>query len=229
MLPPTHEIPLAGNSLREDWWFPVIFLLVIIVAWVRAFHQKGVRFLINTFVTTRGTHQSMLDENVMMKKASVFLNLLFAFSMSMFMYLVLWDGTIHIAGWQGGFRGFIQILSILAAVYVLKLAVIRLIGWVFDIRQASQDYAFNVFLWQKGIGVLLLPLVVLMAYLPLKNYNLLVYIGLSIVLILWVVRVFRGYQVAGSVFGFSRFHLILYLCTLEILPLIVGLRLFLKV
>ncbi|MCB0430716.1 MAG: DUF4271 domain-containing protein, partial [Flavobacteriales bacterium] len=171
LLPANHELPLTGNSLHEDWWFPMIFLLVAMVAWVRAFHQKGVRFLINAFVTTRGTHQSMLDENVMMKKASVFLNLLFSFSLSMFVYLVLWDGTARMAGWQGGFPGFLQILGILGAVYLLKLSVIRLVGWVFDIRQPSQDYAFNLFLWQKGVGVLLLPLVILMAYLPLKSYN----------------------------------------------------------
>ena len=67
-------------------------------------------------------------------------------------------------------------------------------------------------------GIALLPIVACMAYAHLETFF---YIGLIIIVLIYFFRISREIIIGFTVINFSVLHLILYLCTLEILPMIV--------
>ncbi|MCB0395933.1 MAG: DUF4271 domain-containing protein [Flavobacteriales bacterium] len=226
LLPADNREPQPILHNREDWIFPLLLIMFTIVAWIRIFHFRGIQFLVKSFIANKPSNQTMLDENLLMKRAAVFLNVLFILSLTLFIDRAM--NVVH-AGYPGrstGLMGFGELLLIISALYLVKAAVVKASGFVFELNKVASDYLFNSFLWLKWLGIFLLPLLVLLVYMPAGIDKLLIYIGLLVATLLFAFRLIRGYQVVGTAAGFSRLHMILYLCTLEILPLVVILKLF---
>ena len=107
----------------------------------------------------------------------------------------------------------------------IKIVIIRLLGNVFHTSQTTREYMINIFVFNLISGLILLPLLVLIVY--LKSFNFL-YIGLIIIALVILFRFFRGFLIGIGLTKFSFLYLFVYLCSLEILPLIVLLRFFLN-
>ena len=95
---------------------------------------------------------------------------------------------------------------------------VQVLSWMFSTGEHSRDLLMNMHLYNLFTGIVLLPLLPLMAYAqPLVFF----YISLIIIGLIYFFRFLRLGFVGIRFEKFSVFHLILYLCTLEILPLIV--------
>jgi hypothetical protein len=81
-------------------------------------------------------------------------------------------------------------------------------------------YLFNLF-----IGIILLGTVACMAF---AQPTIFFYISLFVIFITYLLRMFREAIIGFRLIKFSVFHLILYLCTLEILPLIVVAKILIR-
>jgi hypothetical protein len=84
---------------------------------------------------------------------------------------------------------------------------------------------FNVYLTNKIAGLLLIPIVIGLAYFPYGK-SILVNLGIVLITFMYLFRVKRGIQIGISKAKLSYFYLFIYLCTLEILPLAVLVRVF---
>ena len=83
---------------------------------------------------------------------------------------------------------------------------------------------FNVFLVNKILAVLLLPMIILLAFLDKSMYGTLLIISFSIISILYFNRYLRSWKIFNKFIEFSRFHFFLYLCASELLPMAVILK-----
>jgi hypothetical protein len=72
--------------------------------------------------------------------------------------------------------------------------------------------------------MLLFPFIVLMAYNPAVGGSWLMTISLLFIGLLYIFRLLRGLQIGLATPGFSLLYLFLYLCTLELAPMLVLLR-----
>jgi hypothetical protein len=71
-------------------------------------------------------------------------------------------------------------------------------------------------------GVLLVPITLVVLY---TGVNFFIYIGIAVIVILQVYRLLKTVIIGKSSVIFSALHIILYLCTLEIVPVLVLMRL----
>jgi hypothetical protein len=92
---------------------------------------------------------------------------------------------------------------------------------VFKTDSSTFIFLQNVLVFCFITGLIALPLLILMVFL---NSGLFFYINLSIISILYLFRLMRGFFIGISLKKFSRLFLFVYLCTLEILPLVVVLK-----
>ncbi len=90
-------------------------------------------------------------------------------------------------------------------------------------QKALTDYFFQYSFSIKTEGLLLLPVCLLLYYSSIPPIFLIV-VGLIIPTLIFGVRVIRTLLWGRAEYGFSVFHILLYLCTVEIIPLVVFIK-----
>lgn len=117
----------------------------------------------------------------------------------------------------------LYIAAIISGVYLLKMAMAGIAGWVFDTFQMARKQAAIYFNSNIVLGVALLPLLFVLVIIP---HLFLLYAILFIVAILFLIRWVQVIRLGISITHFNFLHLILYLCTLEIIPMLVVFKIF---
>lgn len=203
--------------LRSDGMVTsVLFLSLVLVAYVLS---KGKKILMNqlqTFVTNR-ERGSIFDEATSGEVGHTFF-LMFHSCMvwGMFIYYYysrtmpeLFQMYSHgwlLAGYIGGVVGL----------FVFKCLIYSLVNWAFFDKTRNTIWMssyYNVTIWQ---GILLLPIVLLVVYFDL-SFLLAVVFACFLFFLVKLLLFFKCFSNFYENFH-GAFHLILYLCTLEILP-----------
>jgi hypothetical protein len=109
-------------------------------------------------------------------------------------------------------------------VYLLKYLVYKGLGWLLLLQKYFSEYLYNFFIYEKILGVLLLPVVIGIPFMPSVFLPGLIKIGISLILLCLIIRIIRGISLSFKL-KVSILYIILYLCTLEILPLLIFLKL----
>jgi len=111
----------------------------------------------------------------------------------------------------------VLILFVIIAWFTKNLS-ISFIGNLFKNYIILTDYIQTNFIFNMVIGILLLPIVILAVFLPSIE---MVYTGVMVWLAVYLYRIIRQIFTGLSYRKFSLFYRILYLCTFEIIPLLV--------
>jgi hypothetical protein len=110
-------------------------------------------------------------------------------------------------------------LGILIGYFTTKRILYSLIGILTESKHEVQEYLFSITVYNRVLGLFLLPVSATIAFIPLPQVESLLFAGLIIIAIFYLLSLLRG----GKIFlkkQFSISYLILYLCTLEFLPLL---------
>jgi hypothetical protein len=122
---------------------------------------------------------------------------------------------------MSGIRLFLMLLNIIMLYTLLRVAILRLTGSLFLVRPLFAEYIHNTFVVNKALGILLFPIIIMIQYMPYKVVPVIMVLGIIVFVIAFLLKTFRAYQIIIRR-DILLFYLILYLCTLEILPLLLG-------
>jgi hypothetical protein len=111
--------------------------------------------------------------------------------------------------------------GVLAAVYMIKYLVTLFDGWVFNARQAAANYSFIVFLINRFAGIVLLPLVLLAAFYNGETQIVMFTIMAGVLVFLLLYRYLLSLTVVRKNLKMSALHFFIYLCAVELMPLLV--------
>jgi len=143
----------------------------------------------------------------------------FFINAGIFVYLIAFN-FYNARGWMSFLWIFLGILGI----YFGRHIFLMLIGKVFPFKKDSQLYGFTIQTFNIFLGIILIPFNLIIAFGPEKTTVPLIYIGLIIIGILALLRTFRGFLIASSYIQGNLFHFLLYLCTFEILPILLLIK-----
>jgi len=219
------EEKLSGNT---DWILGVLISVFLILAWVRVNHGKRLGQIVKAFQSNHYVNLIIRENDSLMQRVSIALNAVYILVAPIFIYqLGLYYGWTFIPSTRdGGFIYFFLLISgLILLVYAIKTILIRIVGFVFKAQEKLTEYLFNTFLINKILGMALLPIVICLAFIP-QTEPVLIKIGILLFVSTYVYRLIRGLIIGSSNANFSRFYLFLYLCTLEILPLVVFIKIF---
>jgi hypothetical protein len=110
-------------------------------------------------------------------------------------------------------------LGIVIGYFIIKKILYSLSGIMTESRHEVQEYLFSITVFNRVLGLFLLPLTAIIAFVPLYDPQPLIFTGISVVLIFYLMSLKRGAKIFLRK-HFSISYLILYLCTLEFLPLL---------
>lgn len=115
---------------------------------------------------------------------------------------------------------------LLTGLIIAKHLLLSFIAWLFPVERDLGKYNFAIMIFGIMIGMLLVPLNLLISYAP-ADYTLTVaWFSLLTVGGIYLLRSFRGLLLANNYLSSSLLHFILYICTVEIAPILILYRYF---
>ena len=220
--------PKVRNRQNGDWSTSVLLLVVGIACIINVSYRSRLKQLFNAFVSNRFVGQIVREENVMFQRISIFLSIAFLLVSSLFIFQAGSYFQLSFAS-NSSLANYSVILISLFVFYLLKLSAINFLGFLLKVEKEMKEYVFTLFLYNHFIGVGLIPVVVLITFVPgfaSKNVFL---IAAGLVLITFLLRTIRSYGNVSGASRFSIFYLFLYLCALEILPLVIIAKLIINI
>jgi len=111
--------------------------------------------------------------------------------------------------------------GVFACIYLVKYLVTLFAGLVFNVKEAAGTYSFIVFLVNRVMAIILLPLLIMLAFYGGDARAVLFTITASIVVILLMYRYILSLTVIRKNLKVSALHFFIYLCAVELMPLLV--------
>lgn len=108
----------------------------------------------------------------------------------------------------------------LSVIYTVKFAGLKISGWLFNMKEAADNYIFVVFLINKVIGIFLLPFVILLSFTKGNLYQVIWVVSWCGIGVLYIYRFLFTYASVRNQVRFNPFHFFLYLTAFEVAPLL---------
>ena len=109
----------------------------------------------------------------------------------------------------------------LTITYLIKYFGIKTFGWLFNVHQVADSYIFIVFVINKMIGIFLLPVVVLLAFVGESFFTIILALSFCGIGALFLYRFILTYSAIRKKISINQFHFFIYLFAIEIIPLFI--------
>ena len=203
--------------LRSDWFITgILFLCIIVISYIASQGKKHLQQQLKSIFTTR-ERASLFDDATgsdIRYTFALIINACIMLGICAYHYVVY--SIPQLLGAESSFilLGFFIVLSMLYM--IAKWGLYKTINWIFFEKARNLSWMvsyFNVIVW---LGLILLPVILLTVYFDLTASNSFLFMALAIIsakiLLFW--KCFNNFF--GKIHGIL--HLIMYFCTLEILP-----------
>ncbi len=214
--------PARSHDLRPDWLLGIIIGSLVLLAWLKLFYNKFLDQMIQSVTNYRLSVKLLRDQNIFSKRVAIALNLNFVFIGGAFIYLIL--GYFNYRPLPlGDLLSYLCYTGFLMALLIARYLVLHITGHLFNKHYVFSEYLHQILLIYKNLGIYLIILVIGLSYIrdDLRIYF--IYLGAILALLAYFLRLFKGVRILMNK-DVLIFYLILYLCTLEILPFLIIYR-----
>ncbi|MBU0763953.1 MAG: DUF4271 domain-containing protein [Bacteroidetes bacterium] len=209
---------------RADWMIGILLFSLILLAWLRIFYNKYMDNVVRSAVSYQSAYKMFESRSPVTQRISFVLNLFFVVNLGLLIYQLLdYYGLTYFSLY--GIRAFLAILGFTIALYIGKYLILKIIGFVFDAAVPVSEYLHHIFIYNKNLGLILFPVVICIPYVPENMTGIFVIVGIVLFGLFFLFRIFRGIRLSIKI-SLSIFYLILYLCILEMLPMLIFYKIF---
>ena len=215
------EVVFTGKKVvrsNPDWLIGVLLLSFLLFASVRLIFNKYLSQLIQSTINYSTFTRSFRERYFNLFHASFRLDLVFSLIMGLFGYQLLRSFKITL-GTSKTYYTYLICLGIVIGYFISKKIIYYILGILTESKPEVQEYLFSMTVFNRVLGLFLMPVTATIAFVPFTQVEPILYAGIAIIGIFYLMSLFRG----GKIFlkkHFSISYLILYLCTLEFLPII---------
>lgn len=211
---PLAKISTKGNSNTFLFWLILFSLLLLAI--VMNVQRSSVSKIFKSITNENILKLSKREENNGMTGHYMMLYSIFFINMATFVYLLV-DKYYS----QNGMIIWLWIFIGLVVIYVLRHVFMAVLGSVFNIDKETSLYSFTILSFNLALGLIFIPVNLVVAYSPENIGQIGIYIGLIIIGLIFIIRLFRGVLISARYIGSSLFQFFLYLCGFEIAPILV--------
>lgn len=215
------EVVFPGKKVTRtnpDWLVGLLVLMFLLFATVKLIFNKYLSQLVQSTINYSTFTRLFRERYFNLFHASFRLDVIFNMTLALFGYQFISIFKINF-GLSKSYYVYLACLGIVIGYFTAKRILYYLIGILTESKHEVQEYLFSITVFNRVLGLFLLPVSATIAFIPLSQVEILLFAGLGIIIIFYLLSLIRG----GKIFlkkQFSISYLILYLCTLEFLPLI---------
>jgi len=213
------EFRMRQNS---DWLTALFLVCLIVLSWIKFYHLRRIKQLFRAVGARHHVNQLVRDGNLTEERITPGLAFVYIVGLAV---LVHQFGFETISSWLGIRKSgliFAMILGAISILWLIKVLTIRGTGIIFRTKQDTSELILTNLIFNAAGGIVIFPLVLTGYYsgnLPILK------IAVIVLLVVMCLRFFRSMVVGFAAQTFSVLYLFLYLCTLEILPVLFLYRL----
>lgn len=207
--------PLTAEKMNVEYFtgvliYTVVFLIVL--AMIRL-QGRGLLGAMYGYFFVRKKDSMMLPEGLRQNYLLIFLSVCLSFS-ALAMLLAFFSGSPF------SFSTALLYFLVLMGYYVVLAGVVRLFGWTFNEQGCATEIIFNMRISAVVFGLSASPFILALFYVKPSKVEMLLY---GMVVLGGMLLVFRLIRLIKILYGYrvSILYMILYLCGLEILPMLV--------
>jgi hypothetical protein len=215
---PIAAVTAPRKSQGKEVFFYVIIALLLLFAFLKQAFAKYFNDLFRLFFRTTLKYRQIREQLMQTPLPSLLLNAFFVICAALYAcFLLLHYELIERDEY---WRYFLYSCIGLSTIYFVKFLGLKVIGWIFNMRDAADSYIFIVFVINKVIGVFLLPFIVMLAFMTGTGYSVALVLSWFGIGALILYRFILSYAAVRNQVRFNPFHFFLYLCAFEIAPLL---------
>lgn len=220
--------PRTNNS-PQAWLFIIFLLQLFLLVVIRLVFDKDFFAQLRAFFNVNLSQQLQREIENSIPFSTLLLNVNGFISLAMLAYLLLVrQFGLNVTALNDG-QLFVIILVATSILHMLKYLLMRGSAFIFPIVPEMNLYNFNFFLNHQLLGILLIPLNMIIAYAPADTPAVVSIIALSVACISFIMLTIKGLGIGRSYFRLYKFHFIIYICTLEIAPILVLYKVFTRI
>lgn len=226
---PVYLYAQPKKDQGKDALFYVIVAMVLLLAFLKYLYNRYFVNLFRVFFNTSLRQSQLTDQLLQAKLPSLLFNLFFVISGGIYLYFLLVN--YQLVSEENKWLMVLLSIALLGLIYFIKYCTLKFTGWVSGLTEITNIYVFIIFLINKIIGIFLVPVIVIISFSDPRIVKIAVIVSLMSIGIFLLLRFFRSYGLLQNQLKISRFHFILYLGGIELLPLLLiykGLMLYLS-
>jgi hypothetical protein len=204
--------------LHTDWILIIALLSLAFFSWINILYKKFISSNFLAAINLSAANKLFAEKNIMTNRISFALNTIFIINTSLIGYFIFHYYNLQITSCSG-LETFLIFFFILSIIYSIKLFLFKFLDFVLLSKKKFQEYSYNIFIYNKICGIAFFPLIFAIPF--TSNYISIILIKISfiILIIMYFFKILRGIQISIQI-RLSFFYLFLYLCALEIIPLL---------
>lgn len=215
------------GDIENGWIFWAFLICFIIYSITKAIFHKQSSFIFSQIFNFNFAQKEFHKSSEKTQIATIIFQVLYTFNLGLFGFFAL-QYYLHweIETWQAIGRTSVIAFVILVLFFVKKSFFI-IISHIFDRVMYARECIFTVYLFNRAIGICLFPILIALAFVDpgILKPNALLIIGYVVIGMFYILRLYREIQISLKN-HISIFYIFLYLCTLEILPIMVLVKVF---
>jgi Domain of unknown function (DUF4271) len=216
---PSAPSLLDKETYSRNFIFWVFLVVLILMAFIVAGGRSAIRMAYQAVTSDNALRQIYKEPMGWGSLGYLSLYAMFWINTGIFIFLLM--SYYKLKPPFGQFGTFMACILGVSVLILLKHAVLYLVAKVFPIEKEVRTYNFIIMTVGIILGLILMPINIFIAYSPPSLSSVFVYLGIAVVAMAYLVRSLRSLPVAAPFLIDNRFHFLLYLCTVEIAPLVV--------
>ena len=211
------------SPFHNDWTIGIIIFSVMLFSVVYASGKIHLSSIVSFFLF-RGTKKEKQETTELFRWESAILNVSAIFLISIFAHFAISYSGIILFNLTG-IQIWLFATGIIVVALILRHFICMAVGLISNTIEVFNGYIFTVYQAYKFAGFSLLIVMILFFYTPLIDAKNCFIIGCTVVAIIYLIRIIRLFLLFIT-HKISIFYLILYLCALEILPVLILIKYF---
>ena len=209
------------KSSRPAWVLLIVFLLFLMLGVLRIVFPVELKIIVDAYYKERLLLQVSKEDNLATSWPYIFLYAVFSLSLGLFVVVIMssFGDKNYLT-----FENFLKNSGFIALLFIAKILIIRFVSFVFQLEKIVREYIAILYLVYFNSMFFLMPFLLAVVFIPAYYFQTISIIYICIVIILFSYRFIRtAFHLFGH-FKFSIFYLILYLCSLELAPILILVR-----
>lgn len=150
----------------------------------------------------------------------IMMYLVYFINASVFIYLLV----KHYSKIESNLYWFYMLLGLIV-LYLGRHIILSFVGWLFPLEKEASLFSFTIMIINLLLGLFLIPVNLMMAFGPENLFVGAMYFGIVVFAFAFIIRYVRGFFISANHLFNHLFLFFLYLCVIEIAPLLIGIRL----
>ena len=204
-------IALIKTIFNQDIIFVLLTISFLLIAVLKSFYWRHTKLLFMGILAQRFANQYLREENAFTERVSFITFLLMSINISLIILKLIPETSV---------LETFSLIGVVMLFFIIKIGLILLLGSIFRLKDIAKLGIFFSFIFDRSFGFFLFPLVIHLYFFAFNITPLVMLIVAIVFVILLLLKLFWLWKIGTNAFGLSHFYIFLYLCTLEISPLL---------